>query len=60
MKLDEHLHKNPSELEDTIKRNQEDEKQSYAKQQLGVKPEGLTWNKGTDTLAVAFPGKLKM
>ena len=38
-----------------------DEGQTYAKEQLGVKPNeaellGLPWNKGEDTLAVSFKG----
>lgn len=39
---------------------QEDEKQSYAKEQLGVKPGetkmlGLPWDKSEDTIALVFP-----
>jgi len=39
---------------------QEDEKQSYAKEQLGVRPgenkmRGLTWDKTEETFAVVFP-----
>ena len=47
-------------METSRKSNEED--QSYAKQQLGVKADetkmlGLTWNKADDTLGVTFPRK---
>ena len=47
-------------MEASRKSNEED--QSYAKQQLGVKADetkmlGLTWNKADDTLGVTFPRK---
>ena len=51
-------HSNEQELEASSR--PEDEKQSYAKEQLGVKPGetkllGLPWNKTKDSIAVTFP-----
>ena len=53
-------HSNAPELEASRKLNEED--QSYAKQQLGVKADetkmlGLAWNEAHDTLGVIFPRK---
>ena len=57
------LHKwnsNAEELEPKVNSTVEDDQQSYAKQQLGVKPNeskmlGLKWDKVQDTLTVNFP-----
>ena len=55
-------HSNDKQLEsDDV--DETDSEQSYAKQQLGVRPEetkllGLHWNKTSDTIAVPFPAKL--
>ena len=55
-------HSNDKELE-SEDADETDSEQSYAKQQLGVRPEetkllGLHWNKASDTIAVSFPAKL--
>ena len=55
-------HSNDKELE-SEDADEADSEQSYAKQQLGVRPEetkllGLHWNKTSDTIAVSFPAKL--
>lgn len=53
-------HSNEPDLETDGETSTEAEKQSYAKEQLGVKPGetkmlGLPWNKAEDTIAVTFP-----
>ena len=55
-------HSNDKELE-SEDADETDSEQSYAKQQLGVRPEetkllGLHWNKTSDTIVVSFPAKL--
>ena len=57
-------HSNDPTLEDEGKGQQKGESQSFAKQQLGVRPGetkilGLTWNKEEDTLAVTFPDRAR-
>ena len=54
-------HSNNKQLE-SEDADETDSEQSYAKQQLGVRPEetklGLPWNKTNDTIAVSFPAKI--
>ena len=56
------MHSNDKQLESEDV-DETDSEQSYAKQQLGVRPEetkllGLHWNKTSDAFAVSFPTKL--